>query len=408
MKPNVSNDFKSRLSHAAANGSVIAKDILDELRGNPDISEIIRGSYNYFSTKRKHTKYEDFQKVRIVFTACNKDLTHPNFPDRNNPHAPWFPENRTDIESSTLIGLFKNLREYTSQELEYFVSAICLESKVMIKLYSRMQDFITAYHSENYSPIADTGESTLHNSCMKYEDRSRNAADFYTNFAGAKILIAKDDGNNILGRAIIWDKVKWIRDGEEQEVSLLDRIYTSHSFVLYLLREHAKVLGINFRKQYNDYSHTSDCKVLNPPGNMELETNATLRAQLKVEVPESKWHKKGTPYLDTFYSVLLTNGKLELSNYENQNQIALCRQTQGYAQKTRKVCPGCGKVHDMSETVFCSQCYSEFYTATIFGTVLKGHTIKYKGETYPSVLFKKGRPITPFRQYLQIEKLYTA
>ena len=409
MKVNVSNEFKIRLSNAAANGSGIAKDLLSELKMNPDASEAIRGLSNYFSTKRKRTNYGEYARVRIVFTACSKDLTHSNFPDKNNPQAPWFPENRTDMDASTLVGLFKNLPEYTSKELEYFGSALCTESKVTVKIYSQMQDFIDAYLFENYTPITDTGESTLHNSCMRHEDRARNAADFYTNFAGAKILVAKDEGNNILGRAIVWEKVKWTKeDGKEQDVSLLDRIYTSHTFVLELMREQAKNLGINFRKQYNDYSHTTHCTVLNPPENTELNISDTLCAQLKVEVPASRWHKKGTPYLDTFYSVFLTNGKLELCNYENNNRIASCRKTEGYAEKIRKVCPGCGKIHNISETVFCANCHTELYTSTIFGTVLKGSPVEYKGKTYPSVLFKKGRPIAPFRQYLQIEKLYTA
>ena len=91
MKLNVSNELKSRLVHAAENGSVIAKDILSEVKKNVPVEEIIRGTYNCFSTKRKRTEAGTFKKIRIVFTACSKDLAHPSFPDRNNPQAPWFP-----------------------------------------------------------------------------------------------------------------------------------------------------------------------------------------------------------------------------------------------------------------------------------------------------------------------------
>ena len=87
MKLNVSNELKSRLTHAAENGSVIAKDILSEVKKNVPVEEVIRGSYNFFSTKRKRTEAGTFKKIRIVFTACNKDLGHPNFPDRNNHNA---------------------------------------------------------------------------------------------------------------------------------------------------------------------------------------------------------------------------------------------------------------------------------------------------------------------------------
>lgn len=55
MKLNVSNELKSRLTHAAENGSVIAKDILSEVKKNVPVEEVIRGSYNFFSTKRKRT-----------------------------------------------------------------------------------------------------------------------------------------------------------------------------------------------------------------------------------------------------------------------------------------------------------------------------------------------------------------
>ena len=50
MKLNVSNELKSRLVHAAENGSVIAKDILSEVKKNVPVEEIIRGTYNCFST----------------------------------------------------------------------------------------------------------------------------------------------------------------------------------------------------------------------------------------------------------------------------------------------------------------------------------------------------------------------
>ena len=62
MKLNVSNELKSRLTHAAENGSVIAKDILSEVKKNVPVEEIIRGTYNCFSTKRKRTEAGTFRK----------------------------------------------------------------------------------------------------------------------------------------------------------------------------------------------------------------------------------------------------------------------------------------------------------------------------------------------------------
>lgn len=51
-------------------------------------------------------------------------------------------------------------------------------------------------------------------------------------------------------------------------------------------------------------------------------------------------------------------------------------------------------------------CQDMFYIFTVFGKVLKGTSVEYKGKKYPSFLFKKGRPVPEFRRYLQIEKLF--
>ena len=136
-------------------------------------------------SKRKKTAADGHTKIKVVFTACSKDLSHENFPDKGNPQAPWFKENRTDMEPATFVKCFTSLPDYPDQDMEYFANCICVDSRVTVKLYSTMQDFIEAYSAENYSTIAQAGDSTLHNSCMRHEETARNAADFYFNFAGA-------------------------------------------------------------------------------------------------------------------------------------------------------------------------------------------------------------------------------
>ena len=294
MRLYASNELKSRLTHAAANGSVVAADILSELKKNRPAQEIIRGSYNFLSTKRKWTDCGSFRKIRIVFTAFNKDPEHPNFPDRNNPQAPWFPENRTDLEPSTFIEQFKNLREYTSCEISYFRSAITLDSKVSVRLHTGMNDFLDAYQESNYSSITDGNTSTLHNSCMRYEDKARNAADFYANFAGAGILVARDEGNNVLGRAVVWGKAVWNTAGMPAvQVSVLDRIYTSHAFVMDLIREQAGSLGINLRKKYNDYAHPEDFISMSPIPGMAEEPGTEVHVRLSVKVAQERGSLSG-------------------------------------------------------------------------------------------------------------------
>ena len=82
MKISISPEMKSRLQNAAANGSVVAEDILVELGKNRDASETIRGTYNYFTTKRIGANHDSYHKIRIMFTACAKNLEHENFPDK--------------------------------------------------------------------------------------------------------------------------------------------------------------------------------------------------------------------------------------------------------------------------------------------------------------------------------------
>ena len=138
MKTIVSNELKLRLTNAAYNGSVIAADILKELKENKDVTNTIRGTANFFSTKKIKSSTSIPLKMRIVFTACTKDLTNENFPDHNNPEAPWFKENRQDVEPSTFIAYFKNLPDYSDEEKQYFANVICVNGKVEVKVYDRM------------------------------------------------------------------------------------------------------------------------------------------------------------------------------------------------------------------------------------------------------------------------------
>jgi hypothetical protein len=409
MKTIFSDELKSRLSHAAGNGSVIAASILAEFKSGKDVSEVIRGSANYFSTKRKKTTQDNYTSIKIVFTACTKDITNEHFPDRLNPQAPWFPENRTDIDPSTFIGYFKNLPEYTQKDLEYFSSAICIDSKVTIKLYDKMNDFIEAYMGDNYSPIVQYGETTLHNSCMRNEDTARNAADFYYNFAGAKIIVAKDSASNILGRAIVWPKTIWKKDDEELTVSVVDRVYFTHTFILQNIYEYARKTGIHFRKKVNDYEHSRSFIALNPVEKFGITSDMVLEdLHLRIKVPASKWHKKGAPYLDTFSEIhVIDNSSVELCNYKSEDyHIATCRSTCGRANRNNYICPLCGKIHYNDTTPFCKSCRKEVYTDTAFGEVMKSKAITYNGQTYPSILFRKGRPNPNMCLYLKLERLF--
>lgn len=78
-------------------------------------------------------------------------------------------------------------------------------------------------------------------------------------------MVAKDNRNNILGRALVWENLWWEKtDGRITGISLLDRIYVSHTFVTDLMRQEAKNCGITLRKAHNDFAHPTECVVMNP------------------------------------------------------------------------------------------------------------------------------------------------
>ena len=408
MRVIVKDELRARLTCAAYNGSVIAKDILAEIKSNKDVSEMIRGKANHFATKRKRQNGGDgYHRIKIVFTYCNKDITNENFPDRNNPQAPWFNENRTEADASTFVGCFKNMPEYSDEEMEYFANSICVMSKVSVKLYEKMSDFEDAYRQENYTPVAQFGDSTLHNSCMRHEATARNAADFYYNFAGAKIIIAKDGEGNILGRAIVWPKTIHSKESEVYECAFLDRVYYSHSFVMKLIYNHAEAIGIHLRKLHNDYHSTESFVVMNAPDGYPLPNGEEMEeTQIAVKVPASRWHKAGAPYLDTLsYILLKQDGELTLTNYESIRVIATCRSTNGYADSVRKYCPRCGKLHKECEPI-CNSCRTDLFQETFLGRAITERIVTYKGLRVPASLLKKGRPTTTYALYLQIQKLY--
>lgn len=409
MKVHHTAELRSRLTNAAANGSVVAAAILSELKSGKDSSEVLRESPNFFGTKRKKTAQGSYSQVRIVFTACTKDVTNENFPDCNNPQVPWYAENRSELDPATFVKYFKNLGEFDDCDMTYFANSISVDSRVTVKLYSQMSDIYEAYLGDNYSPIAQTGDDNpLHKSCMRGDDVARNAADFYFNFAGAQIIVAKDAGNNIMGRAIVWRRAVYEKQETEIVVSIMDRVYYSHDFVRDMIYGYAKSIGINLRKQYNDFDSKRAFTVLNPVQGLAADNYGELDDFcFFIKVPASQWHKHGAPYMDTFcYLALLPDGSFVLSNRKMSGYFAELRCSSATASRLKRVCPSCNAIHENCESDLCKECLSKILRKTVFGNVILGGTTDYRGETYPARFFKRGRPTPALNRYMQLEKLY--
>ncbi|MDR2927531.1 MAG: hypothetical protein LBV41_04935, partial [Cytophagaceae bacterium] len=141
---------------------------------------------------------------------------------------------------------------------------------------------------------------------------------------------------NILGRAIVWERVTDEKCEMKNTFSVLDRIYFSHDFIISLIRDYAQSIGIHFRKKQNTHSSTDEFVALNDVEALEVARGQFwARCSLKIKVPATRWHKMGAPYMDTFYALSLhEDGCFYLGNNSDDNDcFALCRSTGGFATK---------------------------------------------------------------------------
>ena len=424
MKPIISNDLKNRINFAAANGSIIASDLATAIKACRDINNENARNINYFDSKRIVGTCGDGRKtIRIVVTCCRKDLSDPRFPDHGNPQAPYFPENRSDITPHDFALIFKTVADkndnggYSSPDWTYFDSAMRLASKVKFRIGNTMADFIKAYDFSNYVGLSESQQSTLHSSCMRSSETARNAADYYVNFAGAKILIGETPDGEVVSRALLWDNmlVRNYRD-EDLRVSFLDRTYTAFDgFLLQAMRDFALKNGYKWRKTVNDYCHKTS---FTPMENIDFmlgedpkhfEKDGEYRLYLSKQVPAIRMHKFGCPYCDTMSWLYYDTNTMQMTiaNSDSFQEIgcivADLANTGCYAERARHICPVCGKTH--SNTSFCDDCESKILGSSPFGEYINAKMTTYKGKTIPAVMLYKGKPTPAFNAYITLERL---
>lgn len=403
----IHNDLKKRLRTAAANGSVVAGDVLRTIAEGKTTT----ANANYFTSVRKRTASDDGVGVyQIKITCCNKDLDNPNFPDLGRADAQWLKHNRCEISALNFAEQF-GLTGYSSDDITYFVSAIGCPSKIHLELISSEQAMEQAYNMENYPNIRQNSDqsSTLHHSCMRYEETAKRAADFYHNFAGAKMLIAKGDDGLIYGRCIIWKNIETTQ--YKHLFSLIERVYCCYDFIYTMMMQWAE-RNVDLRKRENTYTCTKDFVTLKDirldEQNETLNKCTQLTMNLRIRVPQLKWHKCGVPYLDTFHMICYCNEKIYIANHEveSNSYLADCRTTSGRADRVNYICPVCGKIH--GSYGLCSQCNQTYFVVSDFGsfyTNRKGFA-QYQGQAVLREMMYKGRPNKHFQALLNTNKLF--
>ncbi len=136
------------------------------------------------------------------------------------------------------------MKKFTSDSelIERFANTVkSTNSQVTFEIV-KGKDILTAYHEDNY--YSENG--TMGNSCMRYKETQNNLL-FYTAMPNISLLVGKID-NKVVGRAIIWDDLKFI-----------DRIYTNFDYITPLFLDWAKTNGyITKEKQTFDYQTAPD------------------------------------------------------------------------------------------------------------------------------------------------------
>ena len=411
----ISDDLMRRIKVAAANGNVVANDLMLAIKQHRDKKEETDKTIDYFDSVRKVATCDGRKSVRIVVSCCRKDLSNPNFPDYGNPQAPYMKENRDVISMKDFALLFKAMREKTYTDVDWmaFDSCVRVGEKVRFRVGTTVSDFMKAYDGQNYSSISESGTSTLHGSCMRGEETTRAAADYYVNFAGAKILIGETESGEIVSRALLWDDVDVELGGgvERKAFSFIDRVYTSFDgWLLRAMYAEATRLGYMARKTHNDYCHKNDFTALRDltfSTGYEFQAGTSFWASVERSVPSVKWHKKGAPYCDTFSWVLYQDMKFSIANHSDSSRVvADVATTGGTSTRLAYICPFCGK--RIGAGTFCHECESKYVVPTDFGNVLNCGVKTYKGKKVPSpCLTRTGKPTEAYANYLALEKLFT-
>ena len=361
-----------RLDVAAKNGSKVCADLLKAIKTPDNVKDGV--SANYFTTVKVNHGSNDYRVVRTVkITCCTKDFSNENNPEHGSPVGMWRRENRTSIDLVKLVGFFKSLSitDYTSAEYQQAAEILAINEPLKIVTLKGMENIKRLYMFSSYA-TEDGRTDTLWNSCMRYEDTAEVAGDFYANFCGAKIIgVIGTVSNAVYGRAILWPEIEI--NGEKG--AFLDRVYTTHDCLRFLVWDYAKKIGVKFRKYANDYSSKRYFVKFDAPDDV-------IEARVKISVPQVKWHKEGSPYTDTFSWVTYEGGKFFLANFNSNYAVVQTDMTGTHGSHIRSICPVCGKVHS-DGGVLCNDCCETYMKDTIVGVVYTGRTNK------------KGEPILP-------------
>ena len=172
-----------------------------------------------------------------------------------------------------------------------------------------------AYLRENYSTLL--GDSTnLHNSCMRTECSQRYFGIYTENPSAVKMLVARDEDNKVLGRALLWQ----FDDGEKG----MDTIY-GPDIVAQLMIDWAIDNAYWHKTNQSCHHHTFDGHVLDRHSNSELRDIGKLIRKVTLNKAEFDFY----PFVDSLYYLCNDGSKYYLTNIHDSNVEKTLRDTGG-------------------------------------------------------------------------------
>lgn len=290
-----------------------------------DISNAILSTYNKdIDNRENYIKMSDRQNDMVKFKSNDK-VEKEGF--ESIPYS--------DIKVGKIIRRILDTInfKYKDKDIEDFVNYY--KTEIDIK-NNKMSEFkiikgnqIKKYYLlDNYS---EENEGTLQKSCMAM-DRCQKFLNIYTeNENKISLLIQLDkETNKIKGRALIW-KI------DSPNITLMDRIYTTHDSDVNLFKEYANKNGWYYKlKQNTDFN------------NIKIENDKDFINNVILKVKLDKFKFDYYPYLDTI-PYLTSDGTL--TNNENTKSIGFLRDTDGESFHCIN-CEGVGNVP-------CENCLGE-------------------------------------------------
>lgn len=241
--------------------------------------------------------------------------------------------------------------EHTDKEIEDFVNEY--KSKIAIrKNKSLLLDLVDGdnikyyYHDDRYDYAK---KSTLHSSCMRYNECQEYLEIYCQNPEVCKLLIMRSerDEMKITARALIWT----LKDG----TIFMDRIYYSEDSQVQIFHEYARSKGWCYKSAQNSASNAT----------ISFSDSKSYDGDLVVQL--TKWEFSSYPYVDTIKFLSKLQHTLCNKSYGDTKTLddaeggnAECEMCSGTEEVSCGECNGDGEVEcpncDGSGEDECSTC----------------------------------------------------